>query len=44
MTMGQRALGRTGLQVSVLGFGGPELGFDDGVTENAAFVGWTSQQ
>jgi aryl-alcohol dehydrogenase-like predicted oxidoreductase len=28
-----RPLGKTGLQVSVLGFGGAELGFDSGVTE-----------
>ncbi|MER2561032.1 MAG: aldo/keto reductase [Myxococcaceae bacterium] len=31
--MMQRAFGRTGLEVSVLGFGGAELGFDEGVTD-----------
>lgn len=31
-----RPFGRTGLQVSVLGFGGAELGFDDGVDEARA--------
>lgn len=34
--MERRALGRTGLQVSVLGFGGAELGFDSGVTDERA--------
>lgn len=32
MNVERRTFGRTGLQVSVLGFGGAELGFDDGVT------------
>ena len=31
--MERRTFGRTGLQVSVLGFGGAELGFDAGVTD-----------
>jgi aryl-alcohol dehydrogenase-like predicted oxidoreductase len=31
----QRPFGKTGLTVSALGFGGAELGFDDGVTEAA---------
>ncbi|MDX2014551.1 MAG: aldo/keto reductase [Myxococcaceae bacterium] len=31
----QRPFGRTGLMVSALGFGGAELGFDDGVTHTA---------
>jgi aryl-alcohol dehydrogenase-like predicted oxidoreductase len=30
--MERRPLGKTGLEVTVLGFGGAELGFDDGVT------------
>ncbi|MDP1823777.1 MAG: aldo/keto reductase [Archangium sp.] len=34
--MERRALGKTGLQVSVLGFGGAELGFDPGVTDARA--------
>src|SRR4051812_49308975 len=29
--MERRSFGKTGLQVSVLGFGGAEIGFDDGV-------------
>lgn len=32
--MMQRAFGKTGLEVSVLGFGGAELGFDEGVTDH----------
>ena len=31
--MERRPLGKTGLQVSVLGFGGAEIGFDEGVDE-----------
>ncbi|MBM4780026.1 MAG: aldo/keto reductase, partial [Archangiaceae bacterium] len=31
--MHRRMFGKTGLEVSVLGFGGSELGFDDGVTD-----------
>jgi aryl-alcohol dehydrogenase-like predicted oxidoreductase len=34
--MERRTFGKTGLQVSVLGFGGAELGFDDGVDEARA--------
>ena len=34
--MERRPLGRTGLMVSVLGFGGAELGFDAGVTDARA--------
>ncbi len=34
--MERRIFGRTGLQVSVLGFGGAELGFDSGVTDERA--------
>lgn len=34
--MERRTFGRTGLQVSVLGFGGAELGFDSGVTDDRA--------
>jgi aryl-alcohol dehydrogenase-like predicted oxidoreductase len=34
-TVEQRPFGRTGLLVSALGFGGAELGFDDGVTATA---------
>ena len=55
MNVERRTFGRTGLQVSVLGFGGAELGFDDGVTpERVAALrqrwaereepGWTGQQ
>jgi aryl-alcohol dehydrogenase-like predicted oxidoreductase len=31
--MERRVFGRTGIEVSALGFGGAELGFDDGVTD-----------
>ena len=38
--MEQRVLGKTGMRVSVLGFGGSEIGFENAPqTDNAHYIG-----